>query len=112
MGTIDRFEKYFGWKYIINPDVQETCRNTILQSSTSNDNKFPKQGDDPIYDKIYEKNNYDIELYSYIESLFTEQEQFVSHISDNFRNDKNFATCSKCVPPTFPTAAVDSIAVD
>lgn len=111
--TIDRFEKYFSWNYIVNPDVQEMCRNTILQSSASTDDKIPEQGDDPIYDKIYEKNNFDIELYSFIESLFIQQEQFVSNVNENFRNDKSIATCSKCVPPTFPTAVVDNnVAVD
>jgi hypothetical protein len=46
------------------------------------------------------QNNFDLQLYGYIESLFKEQAQFVADLPADFRNIDG--TCCKCDPPTFP----------
>jgi len=107
--TMERFEKFFGWKYKVNPENQEKCRETLLTSGSNSNSKNkqekPKEGD-PVYDLLAGQNIYDIELFKYIESLFVEQEQFVAHLKDGFRSED--ATCAKCMPPTFPNVAGSS----
>ena len=53
-----------------------------------------------IHELLSERNLYDLRLYEYVENLFDEQAQFVNDIPDGFRNMD--ASCSKCVPPSFP----------
>jgi hypothetical protein len=101
--SMTRFEKFFRWKYKVNPTNQETCR-ARLMSGGSNSNKankkpLPKEGE-PAWDLLAHQNNFDIQLYKYIEQLFVEQEAFVAGIPDNYRLEG--ATCCKCDPPTFP----------
>jgi len=53
-----------------------------------------------IWNLLAAQNQFDLQLYGYIESLFKEQASFVEGIPDGFRNVD--ATCCKCGPPTFP----------
>lgn len=101
--SMTRFEKYFRWKYKVNPTNQESCRERLM-SGGSNSNKankkpLPQKGE-PAWDLLAHQNNYDLQLYNYIEQLFVEQEAFVQGIPDNFRLID--ATCCKCDPPTYP----------
>lgn len=99
--SMERFEKFFRWKYKINPTNQESCRERLLSSgSNANKNKMekPKPGSKD-YELLAWQNQYDIALYRYIEILFDQQETFVTAIPDLFR--LTGATCCKCEqPPT------------
>jgi hypothetical protein len=100
--TMERLEKYFGWKYSINPTNQEICREALLGTgANANTNAVkkekPKPGD-PEYEALALQNTYDIILYDYIETLFVEQGQFVAAIPDGYRLEG--ATCCKCGVPT------------
>jgi hypothetical protein len=95
--TMERFEKFFGWKYRINPTNQENCRVRLLGSganaNTEHKKEKPKPGT-PAYDLLANENLYDIQVYEYVESLFDEQAVFVEGIPDGFRMEG--ATCCKC----------------
>jgi hypothetical protein len=101
--SMTRFEKLFHWKFRVNPPYQEECRKGLIGRG-SNSNRKNKKGKpipgDPVWDLIAAQNTYDIQLYELIESLFLEQESWVSEIPDDFRNID--ATCCRCDPPTFP----------
>lgn len=100
--TMERFERFFRWTFHVNPPNQDTCRDTILEGgsnkSTSNNHK-PQPGS-RAWELLTWQNQYDLQLYEYIESLFVEQEQFVADIPAGYRNID--ATCCKCDPPTYP----------
>lgn len=99
--SLDRFEKFFGWKFKVKPDNQELCR-TVLMDQGANSNvhaDLPDEGSD-AYNALLFHNRWDILLYEYIEDLFMLQEAFVSHLPEGFRLLD--ATCAKCIPPTFP----------
>jgi len=97
--TMDRFEKFFGWKYKIDPKTQEACRENFM-SSGSNTNKNsivkPKPGS-KAYEAIAARNRWDMQLYEYIESLFWDQEKLFRGVPDNFRLEG--ATCCSCKDP-------------
>jgi hypothetical protein len=101
--SMTRFEKFFRWKYHVNPENQEKCRERLTSggsnSNKKNKKKKPKPGE-PVWDLIAAQNLYDIQLYEYIQTLFVEQESLVADMPDDFRNID--ATCCKCTPPTFP----------
>merc|ERR1711982_186480 len=101
--TMERFEKFFGWKYRVNPENQEKCRETLLTSGSNSNSKNkqekPKEGD-LAYDLIAEQNLYDIKLYEFIEEQFKAQAELFKDILDGFRIVDS--SCAKCVPPTFP----------
>jgi hypothetical protein len=101
--TMTRLERYFRWTYHVNPKNQEICRDDLLNggsnSNSKNKKEKPKEGD-PAYDLLLAQNQYDMQVWGYIESLFEEQEQYVQDIPEDFRNVD--ATCCKCGPPTFP----------
>ena len=101
--SMTRFEKFFHWKYKVNPTNQEACRERLMSggsnSNKSNKKPLPKEGE-PAWDLLAHQNNFDLQLYKYIEQLFEEQEAFVSGIPDNYRSID--ATCCKCDPATFP----------
>ena len=101
--TMDRFEKFFRWKYRVNPTNQEKCREQLLtsgsNSNASNKKVKPKPGEE-AWDLVAWQNQYDIQLYEFIEQIFEEQEALVTHVPDGFRMMD--ASCAKCVPPTFP----------
>ena len=105
--TLERFEKYFKWSNNINPAAQEQCRNAILSSSKEID---VEGSSNPLYKKIFEWNNYDIELYNYIVSLYAEQAEFVADVQDDYRISPDIASCAKCVPPTFPKGSNADVA--
>ena len=115
--TLERFEKYFQWKYSINPTVQEQCRNAILSTDTEREeveeeSESESSNTNSVYEKIKKENSFDVELYNYVKSLYVEQAQFVDGVQDGFRMSPDIATCAKCVPPTFPRLDnfVDSVA--
>merc|ERR1712238_174564 len=95
--SMKRFEAFFGWKYMLNPTVQETCRESLFTvGSNANRNsriEIPEEGS-YLYNLIAQQNMFDLELYTYIETLFNEQAQFVEGVPDNYRLID--AHCSKC----------------
>mmetsp|Transcript_7837 Transcript_7837/g.11970 ORF Transcript_7837/g.11970 Transcript_7837/m.11970 type:complete len:643 (-) Transcript_7837:175-2103(-) len=101
--TMSRAEQFFHWNFHVNPVNQEKCRETLMgggaNSNSKNKKEKPKPGD-PAYEALSWQNNYDLQLYAYIEKLFVEQEQLVADMPDDYRNVD--ATCCKCNPPTFP----------
>ena len=100
--TMARFEKYFRWTYHVNPPNQEACRERLMSggSNSNKSNKEPVDENHTAWPLLALQNNYDLQLYAYIEQLFAEQEAFVSGLPDEFR--KVDGTCCKCDPPTFP----------
>merc|ERR1712194_325801 len=100
--AMTRFEKYFKWTYRVNPANQEACRARLMAGGPNSNkaNKKPLAEGDPVWDLLARQNNLDLQLYAYIEQLFTEQESFVQGLPDDFR--KVDATCCKCYPQTFP----------
>ena len=101
--TMERFEKFFQWKFKVNPENQEACRDRLMSggsnSNSANKKEMPKEGD-IAYEKLMWQNQYDMQLYDFIVELFEEQEAFVSGVPDGYRLID--ATCCKCDPPTFP----------
>jgi hypothetical protein len=101
--SMTRFEKFFRWKFKVNPPNQEACRAKFMgtgsNSNKANKKPLPKEGE-PAWDLLAHQNNFDLQLYKYIEQLFVEQEAFISGMPDDFRNID--ATCCKCDPPTYP----------
>jgi len=95
--SMKRFEAFFGWKYMLNPTVQEACRESLFTvGSNANRNsriEIPEEGS-YLYNLIAQQNMFDLELYTYIETLFNEQAQFVEGVPDNYRLID--AHCSKC----------------
>ena len=99
--TMERFERFFHWTYHVNPPNQEKCRMQLLGGGSNKNTKKKKVEEaSEAWTLLAYQNNYDLRLYEYIESLFKEQEAFVAHIPEGFRNID--ATCCKCGPPTYP----------
>ena len=100
--SMDRFEKFFRWKYRFDPSAQEECRREMMiwgsNSNKNNQREIPIPGDE-AYIFLAHQNNFDIRLYEYIESLFEEQEAFVTGHPIDYR--KVGATCCECDPPTY-----------
>lgn len=102
--TMERFERFFHWTYHVNPPNQEKCREQLMaggsnRNSSGKKKEKPKEGSED-WELLAWQNQYDLQLYLYIEALFSEQEQFVADIPVGFRLVD--ATCCKCGPPTFP----------
>jgi len=101
--TMERIEKFFQWRYRVHPENQEKCREKLLiggsNSNSKNKQDKPKQGDG-VWELIAAQNEYDIQLYEFIEEQFEVQEVLFKDIPDGFRSVN--ASCAKCVPPTFP----------
>ena len=101
--TMNRCEQFFRWTYHVNPTNQEKCRETLLSGGSNSNKKNKKAPVEPgseDWELLAWQNQYDLQLYEYIEDLFVEQEQYVADIPDDFRNID--ATCCKCDPATFP----------
>lgn len=101
--TMERCERFYHWTYHVNPPNQEKCREALLKGGSNSNSKNKKDKPQPgseEWELLAWQNNYDIQLYEYIETLFVEQEQFVADIPKDFRNIDG--TCCKCDPPTFP----------
>ena len=104
--TMERFEKFYRWTYHVNPTNQEKCRENLMKSG-SNTNVSKGQNREELkegsnaWNLLVKQNEYDLQLFGYIETLFKEQEQFVKDIPDGFRNIDT--TCCKCSPVTFPS---------
>jgi len=94
--SMERFEKYFGWKYSIHPNNQEKCRKRMLATMPA-DLEEPLKPGMSAYDMLASVNHYDMQLYEYVETLFVEQAAFVDGIPDGFR--MNDAACCKCQTP-------------
>lgn len=101
--TMTRLERFFHWTYHVNPANQEICRTDLLSGGSNSNSKKkqykPKEGED-AWNLLVAQNQYDMQLWGYIETLFDEQEQYVADIPEDMRNVG--ATCCKCGPPTFP----------
>lgn len=101
--TMERFERFFRWTYHVNPPNQENCRESLLGGGSNSNSKNKKNKPEPgseAWELLSWQNNYDLQLYEYVESLFVEQEAFVADIEVGYRNKD--ATCCKCDPATFP----------
>lgn len=100
--TMARFEKYFRWTYHVNPPNQEVCRERLMSGGANSNkkNKKPVDSSHSAWDLLAAQNNFDLQLYAYIEQLFVEQAAFVAGLPEEFR--KVDGTCCKCDPPTFP----------
>jgi hypothetical protein len=100
--TVTRFERYFKWPYTVSPEVQETCRTEFLSgkvnSNTKNKHEKPTK-DSEDWSLLAEQNNYDLQLYAFVEALFDDQEALVKDVSVTIRLDQ--ATCCACDPATF-----------
>lgn len=100
--TLTRFERYFRWPYTVSPEVQETCRTEFLSgkvnSNTKNKHDKPEQ-DSEDWSLLAEQNNYDLQLYAFVEALFDDQEALVKDVPVNIRLDQS--TCCACEPATF-----------
>jgi len=97
--TMERFERFFRWTYHVNPSPQETCRENHI-NSLEKEHLQPLNPESEVWEVLSLQNNYDLQVYEYIESVFVEQEQFVAEIEVGFRNVDS--TCCECDPPTFP----------
>lgn len=102
--SMARFEKLFQWTFRVDPSAQEECRQHMVSGAGSNSNtknkrEMPQPGDE-AWELLAHQNNFDIQLYEYIEWLYEEQEALVQGHPEGFRNEG--ATCCKCDPPTFP----------
>lgn len=101
--TMTRLERFFHWTYRVNPANQEICRDDLLSGGSNSNSKNKKDKPEPgseAWDLLAAQNQYDLQVYGYIENLFKEQEQFFADIPEDIRNVG--ATCCKCDPPTFP----------
>lgn len=96
--SLVRFEQFFQWTFRMNPEEQQICISRILENGVT-DVVLPVQGSTE-YQLIEFQNQFDLQLYAYIESLFIQQEQFVSLIPKDIRSQG--ATCCECSPATIP----------
>jgi hypothetical protein len=103
--SIARFEKFFGWKYTENPQSQEECRAKYLGHGDNTNKEKKKQNlaivspGTPAYEALARQNEWDLQLYQFIEELFEEQERMFINTSDDYRLEG--ATCCSCDdPPT------------
>ena len=95
--TMTRFEQMFRWTYHVNPPNQEACREKLLTGGSNSNSKNKKAKPEPgskEWELLEWQNLYDMQLYSYIEELFEQQEEYVSTIPQDIRNID--ATCCKC----------------
>lgn len=94
--SMERFEKFFGWKYKARPKVQEECRAEYLKGGVNSNthSKEKPQPDTPLYDKIVHMNMFDIMLYCYVEQLFEEQAKLTVNIPNGYRLEGT--TCCEC----------------
>merc|ERR1740124_340620 len=85
--TMERFERFFRWTYHVNPENQEVCREKLLKggsNKSSSTKEKPVEGSE-AWELLVWQNQFDLQLYEYIESLFVEQEQFVTGIEPKYR---------------------------
>ena len=97
--TMERFEKFFGWKYRVDPVSQEQCRSDyIFDKPRPPPPNWPKvsrpQPGTPAYDMLLRSVKYDVHLYEFVESLFDAQSRLVADRPDGYRMED--ATCCKC----------------
>ena len=97
--AMERLEKYFGWKYHVDPTNQEQCRSDYImykpRPPPPNWRKVPRpQPGTPSYDLLVQNIRCDIQLYGVIESLFDSQARLVADRPDGYRMED--ATCCKC----------------
>lgn len=95
--SMARFEKYFNWKYKIQPDVQESCRKRYLGMTTVKSRRDEKLLPGTLsYELLASFNKFDIQLYNYIEILFEEQADFTKSYPDGYRLvDASCCVCDK-----------------
>ena len=103
--SMERFEKFFQFKYRVQPGAQERCRqNYVTNGANVNVQKKKEKKKlapgDKDWKLLAKQNQYDLQVYEYARQLFGEQESMFADIPDGIRNVD--ATCCKCDPPTFP----------
>jgi len=105
--TIERFEKFFRWTYRVNPPAQETCRSQNLLNKANKNLRGQEKLTEGSrgWELLASQNQYDLQLYEYIEELFSAQEKLVENMLDGFRFEG--ATCCKCGHPTYPPEGFD-----
>lgn len=95
--SLERFERFFAWVYTANPTHQETCRNSLLANGV-NMNASPKNAlpsaDSAAYKALAERNQFDMELYKFVEKLYKHQASYIQSIPVDIRLIN--ATCSMC----------------
>jgi hypothetical protein len=95
--SMERIEKFFGWKYRVNPKNQEICRARLLGAGINTNKENTSEKLTPgtsAYDLLANENLFDLKLYDMVTSLFVEQSSYFNAVPDGFRL-KN-ATCCKC----------------
>jgi len=65
--SLKRFENFFGWKY----SLDTRCKEEKLIGKGINAEKL--KSEDPLYEMLAKKNEFDMHLYTYAEQLFKEQ---------------------------------------
>lgn len=95
--SMERIEKFFGWKYRVNPKNQEICRARLLGAGINTNKENTSEKLTPgttAYDLLANENLFDLKLYDMVTTLFVEQSSYFSAVPDGYRL-KN-ATCCKC----------------
>ncbi len=95
--SLERFEKFFGWKYKFRPKVQEACRSDYLLGGVNISNNRTKEDPKPgshLYELIVHMNKFDIRLYNFIKELFYNQANLTSSVPDGYRLIGT--TCCEC----------------
>lgn len=77
-----RFEKYFGWAP--KDKDQMECRERLLHWGWSNKHSHPDvEEGSTVWDLLYKKNSFDMELYEYAKNLFAEQSLLFRDIDED-----------------------------
>jgi hypothetical protein len=70
--SFHRFEKYFRWGPKDQKEIE--CRDRLLHWGWSNKHSHPQvEEGSVVWDLLYKKNSYDMQLYHFAQGLFTEQ---------------------------------------
>jgi len=97
--TVERFEKFFQWKFHHNPDEQEQCHVDWLDDKALTASEMALDQDSRAWKLLVAQNEYDIALYEIALQVWEEQEALFTDLDDGFRMVD--ATCCECDPPTF-----------
>jgi len=86
--SMERFEQFFEWKFVSRDiDAQEECRsNLVNKGSNVNRKKYIIPDENTkLYQMLYERNRYDMQLYGIAISVFDQQQYLVANIPKNTR---------------------------
>eukprot|EP00591_Stephanopyxis_turris_P006179 CAMPEP_0195523812 /NCGR_PEP_ID=MMETSP0794_2-20130614/23250_1 /TAXON_ID=515487 /ORGANISM="Stephanopyxis turris, Strain CCMP 815" /LENGTH=616 /DNA_ID=CAMNT_0040653889 /DNA_START=261 /DNA_END=2111 /DNA_ORIENTATION=- len=79
--SMERFEKFFRWEFSFDRSHQQQCRENMLETGVENEKKLEPESE--AYQLLAQQNELDIRLYSYIETLFDEQVNFIAKIPED-----------------------------